>query len=74
MSPAIRDAKGEDAVESCEVMRRSIAELCGADHKGDPEILGRWLGNKKPDIFRTWIAQPGSNLLVATQCERVVAV
>lgn len=74
MSLIIRDAKDEDAVESCEVMRRSIAELCAADHKDDPEILGKWLGSKKPDIFRTWIAQPRNNLLVATQCERIVAV
>src|SRR5262249_37350927 len=62
------------AVEGCEVMRRSIAELCIADHKGDPAILGRWLGNKTPDVFRTWIAQPGNNLLVVTHCGRVVAV
>jgi GNAT superfamily N-acetyltransferase len=74
MSLLIRDAKSEDAVESCEVMRRSIAELCTADHKDDPAILDKWLGNKKPDIFRAWIAQPRNNLLVATEGERIVAV
>jgi GNAT superfamily N-acetyltransferase len=74
MSLVIRDAKCEDAVESCEVMRRSIAELCTADHKDDPVILRKWLGNKKPDVFRAWIAQASNNLLVATQGERVVAV
>jgi GNAT superfamily N-acetyltransferase len=74
MSLLIRDAKNEDAVESCEVMRRSIAELCTADHKGDPKVLNRWLGNKKPAIFRSWIAQPRNNLLVATEGERIVAV
>jgi hypothetical protein len=48
----IRDAKDEDAVQSCEVMGRSIAELCTSDHKGDPPILERWLGNKTPEVFR----------------------
>jgi len=74
MSVVIRDAKHEDAVESCEVMRRSIVELCSADHKDDPEILSKWLANKTPGIFRIWIARPRNNLLVATRCERVVAV
>jgi hypothetical protein len=74
MPLVIRDAKDEDAVQGCEVLRRSIAELCVDDHKGDPEILGKWLGNKTPEIFRAWIAQPGNNLLVAIDSERVVAV
>jgi GNAT superfamily N-acetyltransferase len=74
MPLVIRDAKDEDAVQGCEVLRRSIAEQCVDDHKGDPAILGKWLGNKTPDIFRAWIAQPGNNLLVAIDCERVVAV
>lgn len=74
MPLVIRNAKDEDAVQGCEVLRRSIAELCVADHKDDPAILGKWLGNKTPDMFRAWIAQPGNNLLVATDGERVVAV
>jgi len=74
MPLAIRNARDEDAAQACEVLRRSIAELCIADHKGDPAILAKWLGNKTPDRFRAWIAQPGNNLLVATDCERVVAV
>ena len=35
---SIRDACREDAVAACEVIRRSIAELCAADHGDDPEI------------------------------------
>jgi hypothetical protein len=53
-----------DASAACDVMRRSIAELCVADHKNDPTILGRWLNNKTPENFRSWI-RPGSSLLVA---------
>ena len=37
----VRDAVPEDAPAACEVMRRSITELCGADHGNDPVVLGR---------------------------------
>ena len=70
----IRDARGDDALQGCEVLRRSIIELCVADHNNDSAILTRWLGNKTPEIFRSWISQPGNNLLVAIDGERVVAV
>jgi hypothetical protein len=46
----IRDAFPEDAAAGCEVMRRSISKLCGADHRDDPVILARWLANKTPEI------------------------
>jgi GNAT superfamily N-acetyltransferase len=68
----IRDAVPEDAVAACEVMRRSIAELCTADHHNDPAILERWLGNKTPDIFKSWI-RPGNSLLVAVEDSRILA-
>ena len=74
MQLVIRDAKEEDAIAGCDVMRRSIAELCVSDHKNDPAILNKWLGNKTPEIFRKWIAQPGNSLLVAVQGEIIVAV
>jgi GNAT superfamily N-acetyltransferase len=70
----IRDARDDDALAGFEVMRRSIAELCTADHKNDPAILGRWLSNKTPDVFRAWIAQPNNSLLVAVRDEKIVAV
>jgi hypothetical protein len=62
----VRDAVPEDAAAACEVMRRSIAELCVADHHNDPGILERWLGNKTPEIFKSWI-QPGNSVLVAVE-------
>ncbi len=74
MPLVIRDALDEDAAQACEVLRRSIIELCSADHNNDPAILRSWLGNKTPDIFRSWIVQPGNNLLVAIDGERMVAV
>lgn len=69
----IRDAVPDDACAACEVMRRSITELCASDHGNDPVILGRWLSNKTPEIFRSWI-RPGNSVLVAADSDRVSAV
>ncbi|MGA2291726.1 N-acetyltransferase family protein [Bradyrhizobium sp.] len=69
----VRDAVPEDAAAACQVMRRSIAELCVADHRNDPEILQRWLSNKRPEIFVSWI-KPGNSLLVAVEDDSIIAV
>lgn len=70
----IRDAIAEDAESACEVMRRSIAELCLADHRNNSEILERWLGNKTPESFMSWLNQPGNSVLVAVEDGKVLAV
>lgn len=64
----IRDAVPDDALAACEVMRRSITELCAPDHGNDPAILGQWLSNKTPETFRSWI-RPGNSVLVAVNIE-----
>lgn len=69
----IRDGMEEDALAACDVIRRSIAELCVADHRNDPAILGRWLSNKTPEIFKSWI-RPGNTLLVAVEDSAILAV
>jgi GNAT superfamily N-acetyltransferase len=69
----IRDATPDDAVAACEVMRRSISELCFTDHGNDPEILQRWLSNKKPETFRSWI-QPANSLRLAVESDTILAV
>jgi GNAT superfamily N-acetyltransferase len=69
----IRDAVLEDASAACQTMRRSIAELCAADHHNDPAILQRWLSNKTPEIFKTWI-KPDNSLLVAVENNGILAV
>lgn len=61
----IRDALPTDAAAACEVLRRSITELCVADHRNDPDILRRWLANKTPEIVTSWIANSGNSMLVA---------
>ena len=66
----IRDATPDDAIAGCEVLKRSIAELCAADHKNDPAILARWLGNKTIENFAEWAEQPDNSLLVAVEASR----
>src|SRR5690348_8580871 len=58
----IRDAVPEDAPAACEVIRRSIIELCAADHHNDPAILA------------SWIRQPGNSVLLAVEGNAVLAV
>jgi GNAT superfamily N-acetyltransferase len=64
----------EDAPAACRVMRRSITELCVADHRNDPAILTQWLSNKTPEIFVSWIMQPANSLLVAIEGDNILAV
>jgi GNAT superfamily N-acetyltransferase len=70
----IRDAVPEDAPAACEVVRRSISELCSADHHNDPVILGRWLANKTPEIVASWIVKPANPVLVAVESGSILAV
>lgn len=70
----IRDAIAEDAPDACQVLRRSIQELCAADHRNDPGILARWLENKTQDLFRSWLRQPGNSVLVAVGNGAILAV
>jgi GNAT superfamily N-acetyltransferase len=69
----VRDAVPEDAAAACQTMRRSITELCVAYHRNDPAILERWLSNKTPEIFKSWI-RPDNSLLVAVEDDRILAV
>ncbi len=70
----IRAATAEDAPAACLVMRRSIAELCVADHRNDEKILNRWLSSKTPEVFQSWIVQSDNSLLVAVEDGKIVAV
>jgi GNAT superfamily N-acetyltransferase len=70
----IRKASAEDAPAACEVLRRSIRDLCVADHHNDPVILDKWLANKTPEIVASWIARPDSTLLVAVESGVILGV
>ena len=70
----IREALPEDAPAACIVLKRSIAELCVADHRNDPSILARWLGNKIQENFRAWVNQSDNSVLVAVEKEDILWV
>ena len=66
-----RRAVKSDAAAACEVVRRSVVELCVADHRGDCKTLAAWLANKTTAHFEDWIA---SERHVASAAERQGAV
>jgi GNAT superfamily N-acetyltransferase len=70
----IRDALPIDAEAACAVMRRSITELCAADHHDDPKILAAWLANKTPEIFNRWLTEPDNSVLVAVEDGHILSV
>jgi GNAT superfamily N-acetyltransferase len=70
----IRDAVAEDAPAACQVLGRSIWELCIADHRNDPTILMRWLSNEPPEIVASWTADPKASALVAVERRTIRAV
>lgn len=55
ITPAISANAREIAI----LLRRSITELCVADHGGDPERYGPWLANKTTENVEAWINGPG---------------
>ena len=69
-----RPATAQDAIEAIEVVRQSIAVLCIPDHLNDKATLDRWLGNKKPDSFETWISNPENFFAVEEVSGRVKGV
>ena len=70
----IRLAKVEDAAEACEVLRRSITELCHADHQTDSRNLEAWLSNKTADNVRSWIADPNTCVVIATDGATIIGI
>jgi GNAT superfamily N-acetyltransferase len=67
-----RKARPEDAEEACMMVRRSIVELCHADHQGDASTISAWLANKTTYNMRQWIAQ--MRVFVATEYGRILGV
>jgi GNAT superfamily N-acetyltransferase len=74
MPIVVRDALPEDAEPGSTVIRRSIAELCFADHKNDPAHLNEWLNNKTPEHFRAWMKQADNSVLVAVGDASILGV
>jgi GNAT superfamily N-acetyltransferase len=67
-----REARNEDAAAACEVVRRSITELCYADHRGDRLTLDLWLANKTPENMRRRIENHYT--IAATEVAAIIGV
>lgn len=61
----VRPAEQRDAAVAIDVTRRSIQQLCTADHQDDRETIAAWLANKTPGDFVTWLANPDNFCVVA---------
>ena len=56
----IRPAQADDVAAACTLVRRSIADLCGADHHNMPAIVEGMLINKTLDNMTAWIVSSWS--------------
>jgi N-acetylglutamate synthase-like GNAT family acetyltransferase len=70
----IRIACVDDAAAACEVLRRSITELCVADHGNDPQFLRHWLANKTLESLAAWIIAPANHFYVAVKNGKIIGV
>ncbi|MGI4935591.1 MAG: GNAT family N-acetyltransferase, partial [Janthinobacterium lividum] len=71
---SVRVARMEDSSAACELLRRSILELCVVDHNNDPEVLSAWLGNKTPENVASWFSSPQHFAVVALHDDVVTGV
>lgn len=70
----VRAAEPHEAAALCEVVRRSITELCVRDHRNNSAWVEEWLANKTVDNFAAWIADPGNRMFAAVSEDKVLAV
>lgn len=62
---SVTPARPPQAEAIAETLRRSIGELCAADHHGDPQALARWLANKTATTVLHWLDDADLLTLVA---------
>lgn len=70
----VRMAVEDDAEKACEVLRRSIEQLCIADHRNDAPALQAWLANKTPENVRAWMRAPGQCMMIAEENGAILGV
>lgn len=68
----IRRAQLTDAPAACEVVRRSITELCTESHQNDQETLTAWLANKTVQNFERWVNSPQHYAVVADNVTKIL--
>ncbi|QND50852.1 GNAT family N-acetyltransferase [Phyllobacterium sp. 628] len=70
----IRTAIAGDSDQICNVLRRSIEELCVSDHGASTAIIADWLANKTPENVLVWINMPNQRMLVAVDGSHILGV
>jgi N-acetylglutamate synthase-like GNAT family acetyltransferase len=71
MVVTVRQAVESDAESACDVVRRSIRELCIADHRNDQDTLEAWLENKTVAMFERLINAESKSCVVALRNRQV---
>ena len=61
----VESAGPAQAADIAALMRRSITELCVADHHNDPALLDEWLDNKTESDVCQWMEDAATVSLVA---------
>ncbi|MAZ66799.1 MAG: hypothetical protein CMF25_06780 [Kangiellaceae bacterium] len=56
---SVRQAKPQDAKEASQLIRQAIIEFCIPCYQHIPEVLTRWLRNKREQDVDTWIRFAG---------------
>lgn len=67
MAITVRSALEADAPAACEVLRRSIRELCSADHHDNEAVLAAWLENKTVENVAAWVRSKSNFSVVAVE-------
>jgi GNAT superfamily N-acetyltransferase len=70
----VRQAQPKDAEAAVEVVRRSITELCTADHRRDAETIAKWLSNKTVQHFVSWMSNEDNFFVVGEMSGGVLGV
>ncbi|PVB63643.1 GNAT family N-acetyltransferase [Labrenzia sp. 011] len=70
----ITAANSADSHEIAAVLRRSILELCTADHGNDPEKYEPWLRNKTAANIENWIHGQGGVFTAVDPHRKVLGV
>ena len=71
---SVREALSGDAEAVTEVVHRSITQSCAMDHHNDPYTLAKWLENKTPQQFVSWLSNANNFCVVAHLNERLSGV
>lgn len=74
MKITVRKGFGADGAEAVNVVRRSISELCIADHEGDAREVADWLSNKTETTWGEWLMRSDATVLVAVNASEIVGV